>query len=437
MRDVVLFLIICGLMVQIPKRPAIGVMTFAWLSLMNPHRLTYGFAYSFPFVALVGGLTLVSLFAKRGQFKMPKTGLVVVLVLFMMWMTITTPFAFEQERAWIEWDRVMKTLFFTLITMAALNTEKDVKLFALVVTLSLGFYGFKGGLFTILSGGTSRVLGPPGTYIGDNNDLALALLSIVPLAWYQHLQATRRSLRWAYGGLALLTMAAVLGSYSRGALLGFGAMLAMLWLKSRYKVRTGVVVVLLLPLLFMLMPEQWYGRMETIDHYQADASAMGRVNAWHFAVNIAKDNFMGGGYRCFTPRMFRIYAPEPTNVHAPHSIYFQVLGEHGIVGLLLFLTFLLLAWRTGTRVLRFCKDKPELKWASDLAAMSQVSLLGYCAGGAFLTLAYADLLYDIVIILVLLEKVLILQRPAPARQPVPVAAAAPGTVKASAKGGAA
>jgi probable O-glycosylation ligase (exosortase A-associated) len=346
----------------------------------------------------------------------------------MLWMTITTPFAFEQERAWGEWNRVMKTLFFALVSIAALNNVKDTRLFALVVTLSLGFYGFKGGLFTLLSGGSSRVMGPPGTYIGDNNDLALALLTTVPLVWYLHLQETRRWLRWGWAILALLTMTAVLGSYSRGALLGFGAMLVMLWLKSRKKLLTGTVVVLLVPLVFLLMPEQWFGRMQSIGEYKADGSAMGRVNAWHFALNVATDNFMGGGFLTFTPRMFRMYAPVPTDVHAPHSLYFQVLGEHGFVGLALFLTFLFLSWRTGKRVLHFCKDKPELKWAADLAAMCQVSLIGYCVGGAFLTLAYADLLYDVVIILVLLEKVLILQKPEPARIAAPAVAERPHAV---------
>ncbi|ALK95200.2 hypothetical protein AM586_01735 [Massilia sp. WG5] len=400
-------------------------MTFAWLSLMNPHRLTYGFAYSLPWVAAVGGLTLLSLFARPEQFKLPKNALTITLVLFMTWMTITTPFAFEPDRAWDEWDRVMKTLFFALVTIGAINNQKDTKLFALVVILSLGFYGLKGGIFTLLSGGSNRVLGPPGTYIGDNNDLALALLTIVPLVWYLHLQEQHRWLKWGWAALALLSMVAVIGSYSRGALLGFGAMLVMLWLKSRNKLRTGIVVLLVVPLVYILMPEQWFGRMGTISEYQADGSAMGRVNAWHFAFNVATHNFMGGGFRCFTPRMFWLYAPEPANVHAPHSLYFQVLGEHGFVGLVLFLAFLFFAWRTGSRVLRFCKDKPELKWASDLAAMCQVSLLGYCAGGAFLTLAYADLLYDVVIILVLLEKVLVSKVTVPLRQLAPVAAPKP------------
>jgi probable O-glycosylation ligase (exosortase A-associated) len=432
MRDALVFLVIFSILPFVFKRPAIGVMAFTWLSLMNPHRLTYGAAYSFPFAALVGGVTLVALALRPGPKKLPITPLTVTLMLFMAWMSLTTLFAFEPVRAGGEWSRVMKTLFFVLVSMAALNTEKDTRLFALVVTLSLGFYGFKGGVFTLLSGGANRVMGPSDTYITDNNDLALALLTTVPLIWYQHLQAKQRLLRWGLAALALLTMTSVLGSYSRGALLGSGAMLVLLWLKSRNKLRTGMVVLLLVPLVFLLMPEEWFGRMHSIDNYKEDASALGRLNSWRFAINVALDNIMGGGYLTFTPKVFALYAPDPLNIHAPHSIYFQVLGEHGFVGLALFLAFLVLGWRTGSRIIRHCKDKPELKWASDLAAMCQVSLCGYAVGGAFLSLAYFDLLYNIVIIVVLLEKLYILKLAAPAASkdaaplpsPAPVPAAA-------------
>jgi putative inorganic carbon (HCO3(-)) transporter len=420
MRDAIVFAVIFGLLPFVFKRPAIGVMLFTWVSLMNPHRLTYGAAYSFPFAMVIGLVTLVALFARRDPKRLPITPLTVMLILFMGWTTLTTFGAFEPERAWTEWNRVMKTLFFVLVSMAALNNEKDTKLFAAVVTLSLAFYGFKGGVFTVMSGGTSRVLGPDGTYITDNNDLALALLTTVPLVWYLQLQASNRWIKLALSGLALLTMASVLGSYSRGALLGGAAMLGLLWLKSGNKARTGLALLLLLPLVFMLMPEQWFGRMETIDNYKEDASALGRINSWTFAFNVAKDNFMGGGFLTFTPKVFALYAPNPLDVHAPHSIYFQVLGEHGFIGLAIFLSILFLGWRTGSRIIKFCKDRPDLKWARDLAAMCQVSLVGYSVGGAFLSLAYFDLLYDILIIVVLLEKVL-LKKPSPADRRPPVA----------------
>lgn len=419
MRDIALFLFIMGLLPFAFKRPAVGVFLFAWISLMNPHRLTYGFAFEFPFAAIIAGVTLVGMFASREPRKLPMTPLVVVLMLFMVWMTITGVTALEPDAVWTEWNRVAKTILMFLVTVAVIHRPKDVKYLTAVVALSIGFYGFKGGLFTILTGGNSRVLGPMGTYIGDNNDLALALVMTVPLVWYLQSQATNKWLRYGLIGLAVLTMAAAAGSYSRGALLAGGAMLFFLWLKSANKVRTGAVLLMALPLLFLLMPEQWFTRMDSIGEYKQDGSALGRINSWHMAWNIASSNLLGGGYRCFTAPVFRLYAPDPLMVHAPHSIYFQVLGEHGFIGLGLFLLFLFLAWRTGSRVVRFCKGKPELQWASNLAAMCQVSLVGYMVGGAFLTLAYVDQIYDIVAIMLLLEKVLMLK---PATTPRAVSA---------------
>lgn len=411
MRDYLVFGLVFALLPFIVMRPVLGVMGFTWISLMNPHRLAYGTAYNFPFAALIAGLTLVSMFFKPDPKRLPITPVTVTLLVFMAWMTLTGLSAFEPEYAWPEWNRVMKTLFMVLITMVAIYTEKDLKMFAWVVGLSLGFYGFKGGTFTLMSGGSYRVMGPDNTYISDNNDLALALLTTVPLIVYLRSQVTSRWLRLGLAGLVMLTMTSVIGSYSRGALLGSLTMLGVMWLKSASKIRTGIVLGTVLPIVYMLLPEQWFGRMETIDDYQADGSAMGRINSWHTAYNIAADNFMGGGFRTFTQPVFMQYAPDPLDVHAPHSIYFQVLGEHGFIGLGIFLLMLFLAWRTGVRVIKFCKGKEELKWASGLATACQVSLAGYLVGGAFLSLAYFDLLYNIIIMLVLLEKLLLLKAP--------------------------
>jgi probable O-glycosylation ligase (exosortase A-associated) len=184
------------------------------------------------------------------------------------------------------------------------------------------------------------------------------------------------------------------------------------------------VVLVMGVLIATVMPQAWYERMDTINDYQEDNSAMGRINAWHFAWNIATTFPLGGGFNVFTPRQFLLYAPEPYNYHVAHSIYFQVLGDHGFVGLFLFLLLILFAWRTGSRVIKFCGKQAELKWASDLAKMAQVSIIGYAVSGAFLSLAYFDLYYDIIIVLVVLEKILMLK----AKQPFFV----PGTATARA-----
>jgi probable O-glycosylation ligase (exosortase A-associated) len=405
-RDALIFLIVFGSLPLVLKRPAVGAMIYAWLSLMNPHRLTYGAAYDFPFAAVIAAVTLGSLLVSKQRKSMPVNSFTVMLLVFAAWMTLTSFFALEPDFVWGEWNRVMKTYGMLVLTMMAVRTERDIKELVWVIALSLGFFGFKGGLFTLLSGGSSHVYGPDDSYISDNNALALALITVLPIIWYLQQQATKRSMRIGLLVLVAATLIAAAGSYSRGALVAGAAMLGFLWLKSRAKVRTGLALLLIAPLVYLVMPPEWFGRMETIDNYHADASALGRINAWGFAMNVAKSHIMGGGFHAFSPRMFFVYAPEPANHHAAHSIYFQVLGEHGFIGLAIFLVLMVCAWRNGSRIIKMCKERPEWRWASELAAMGQVSMIGFAIGGAFLTLAYYDLIYYIVGTLALVERLL-------------------------------
>jgi probable O-glycosylation ligase (exosortase A-associated) len=155
----------------------------------------------------------------------------------------------------------------------------------------------------------------------------------------------------------------------------------------------AALLVLLVPLALLFMPEQWTARMDTIAEYQSDGSAMGRINAWHMAFNLACDRFFGGGFSMYEPVTFAMYAPDPSGVHAAHSIYFQVLGEHGFIGLALYLMLGLLTWRNAAWTVRHSRDRADLQWATSLAAMIQASLIGFAVGGAFLSLLYWDVPY--------------------------------------------
>ena len=132
---------------------------------------------------------------------------------------------------------------------------------------------------------------------------------------------------------------------------------------------------------------------------------MGRINAWHFAYNLASDRpLVGGGYGAFDPNLFHRYAPVPEDFHDAHSIYFEVLGEHGFVGLGLFLVLGFLSLRHANKVRKSTKDIPKLQWAYDLMSMIQVSIVGYAVGGAFLGLAYFDLYYHLIVMIVLTHR---------------------------------
>jgi len=157
----------------------------------------------------------------------------------------------------------------------------------------------------------------------------------------------------------------------------------------------------MVPALITFMPAQWRERMETIETYESDASAMGRVDTWRMALRLANDRPMGGGFELWTSDTFDRYSPERNTVHDAHSIYFKVLAEHGWIGLILFLGIGVSAWRTGSRIIRQTRDRPDLEWLSSLARTIQVSLAAYATGGAFLGLSYFDLYWHLVALMVL------------------------------------
>ena len=404
MRDLFVTGVIFSLLPFIFKRPWVGILVWSWLAYMNPHRLTWGFAYDFPFSMVVGLVTITAFLFSKEKKEMVWTRETALLLIFLGWMLITTVFAFYPQFAWMQWDKVWKIQLMIFLTVLLINDRHKLHWLVWVIALSLGFYGVKGGIFTIVNGGVYRVQGPGGTFIAGNNEMALALVMVIPLIRYLHLQAKRQ---WEKTGLAtamVLTGVAAIGSQSRGGLVAIVAMGVFLWLKSRNKIITGFYMVIAVAIMASVMPQEWYDRMNTIQNYQQDESALGRINAWHTAFNVAKDRITGGGFEMFQGPTFRQYAPEPYRVHDVHSIYFEQLGEQGFIGLGIFILLGLFTWMRAQQVIRACKKDPERKWAADLAAMIQVSFVGYAAGGAFLGLSYFDLPYHLMIIVVLAAK---------------------------------
>ena len=402
MRDIVITLIVLASLPYAFKRPYIGVLMWVWISVMNPHRLSWGFAYSFPFAAIIAGVTLAGLLFTKDPKKLPMTPIVSTFIAFGVWMAVTTVFAFSPGSASDMLSRVSKIFLMTLVTMMVIKDKKQLHLLIWVLVGSLGYYGIKGGVFTVTSGGGFRVWGPEGTFIEGNNEVALALITIIPMFYYLFLTTANKWLRYGFVASIILCALAALGSYSRGALLGIAAMVLFLWLKSPKKMLLGLVLAIMIPAAIAFMPAQWSDRMNTVKEYKEDESAMGRINAWSMAFNLASDRpLTGGGFDIYDARTFARYAPNPADIHAAHSLYFQALGEHGFVGLGLYLMLGLLAWRRGTRTIKLTARRPELKWAGTLATMLQVSMVGFGVGGAFLSLLYFDVPYYLMAMMVI------------------------------------
>jgi probable O-glycosylation ligase (exosortase A-associated) len=387
---------------------------------MNPHRLGWGFAYSMPFAQMVAIATILGLASGRERFSLPRSKEVVLLILLWADFLFTTIFAYNQFEAWDQFNKVTKILILTGFTMLLLQERGRLRLLLCVIAFSIGFFGLKGGVWAVMTGGGNMVLGPPGTFISGNTEIGLALNMVLPFFVYLMRDEKIPHLKWLWRAMFVFSIIAILITYSRGALLGLGVVLAMLFLKSRMKFVALLMMALAVPVLLSTLPEQWFGRMETIQTYEQDKSAVNRLRAWNVSYRMALDRpITGYGFRPFSREMYLRYDPEygPRSGDA-HSIFFQVLAEHGFVGFGLYCLLILSTLLTLRRVQRLTRNREDFLWANNYAQMVQASIFAYVANGAFLSMSYFDLFYALVAITVLLERLVYAQQPQ--GEPVPV-----------------
>lgn len=404
MRDIALALFIFGTIPFILSRPYIGLLVWSWLGYMNPHRLCYGFAYSFPWVMMIAALTLVSFAISKERKSIPMSAVSLLLFVFLTWTGITTLVAVEPASAAEKFQEFAKIVVMVFVTLAMVNTRERMHWLVWMVVVSLGFYGVKGGVFTVLGGGVNHVLGPPGSFISDNNALALALCMILPLMRYLQLQATRKAVRVGMGLGMLLTGIAILGTYSRGGLIGLVVVAGALFLKTRRRFAMVLVIIGVGLIAYHFMPAKWTERMGTLHEATQTSSGESRIQSWKFAANVAFHRpLVGGGFDDYqSASLWAAYAPEGAIQRAIHSIYFRTLGEQGFPGLILFLGLLFASWRNCSRVRKKTRDLPEQRWAYDLASMLQVTLVAFMVAGAFLPMPYFDLSYQLMALSALL-----------------------------------
>src|SRR6266545_4457846 len=126
MRDIALTLVIFGSLPFILWRPYIGILVWTWIGFMNPHRLTWGFAYDMPFALIVALVTLVSMLISREPKKVPWTRETIVLLMFVVWMAITTIFAEYPELAWQHLNKVAKIQLMIFVTLVLMQRKERI-----------------------------------------------------------------------------------------------------------------------------------------------------------------------------------------------------------------------------------------------------------------------------------------------------------------------
>jgi len=395
------------------KRPYLGVTAWVWIALAAPTEWAFGFSQSFrPNLTIVLVTAIAYLFsgeARGARFN----GLFGIVVAFCGWTFLSTAAndSFDSAWVWDYWVRFVKVVLLFIFVVLILRKRIHIDTLVWAIVLSVSSYAAMEGVKFILSGGGHRIAGRAGI-IEDRNDLAVAINMCLPLVVYLTSVTKNRIVRNGLWVLLVLGIVGVVGTYSRGGFIGLAILGFAVWLTSRYKLALALAAVVALPIAYQLAPEDWRNRQSTISTAaEEDSSFIGRLWAWKVSSLIAADDpLTGGGFGAVTdPVLWNRYAPATPDFgpiatppippwlapKAAHNIYFQVLGDHGWVGLAIFLSMLWTCFITNLRNIRRAREA-GVGWYQHLARAINLSLVGYGITGANVSLAYFDLLYAII-----------------------------------------
>jgi probable O-glycosylation ligase (exosortase A-associated) len=406
-------------------QPFAGVLFWTWVGYFNPQDFTYGIASKIPFALLVAIPTMAGLIVTKRKQLPPLTIETGLMLLLWFWFCITTVNVYFSPTLVHHWTdsiqflwRVSKILLMVFVALALVTDSKRLRWWYLVTAASFAFFALKGSVFGVLTGGQDKVYGPKNSMIYDNNDFGLAMNMALPMfAAYARTEKSRW-VRWGFWAAVPMGIAAIILTYSRGAMLGLVTVLFAMMMKSKRRflglAGTGIAIALIL----VIAPAKWMERMLTLKNVSADQSALARFHSWTFAYRFFLDHpILGGGFQTFTAPLYGQYNLLADRVQGPHSIYFQVLAEHGAPGLILFLGLITCSVWSCSRLKRAFLRQPGSENLAVYADMIQLGLITFMVSGAFLGRAYFDLLYQLVATVIVL-KMLARERERPPASPL-------------------
>ena len=233
-------------------------------------------------------------------------------------------------------------------------------------------------------------------FLGDGNDFSLSVCVIFPLCLWLVLAAEKKRQKLVYSFALAVLILAVIGTQSRGASLALAGMFGFLWWSGSRKMLGTIAIVIVSIGVASFAPPEYFQRMETITNYQEEGSAMGRIMAWKTGVRMAqKYPVTGVGSGHFSVALGTEFRPpEFGNENLPwltaHSMYFLVIGELGIPGIFCLMAILLGNYRRLGQLRKRARGRPgpDAKAFDQLFLMLNASLVAFCIGGAFLSVAY-------------------------------------------------
>lgn len=417
MLDLALAAFVMGLLALGLRRPFIWVLAYLYVDIVAPQKISYFLLASVPislivFVAAFGGW-LVADDKADSRFTL-RQGLLAVLLLYCAVSTQLADFPLE---AAAKWAWVWKALVFAIFLPLTLCTRLRIEAAVLFMVLSAGAIAISGGIKTAFSGGgygSLKFFVQDNTGLYEGSIISAVAVAIIPLVFWLARHGTIFPRDWRVRTFALaLAFACLLipvGTQARTGLLCIGllGLLSLRTVKNRalYIGAMGLAALAAVPFL----PHSFTQRMSTIENHQSDQSASTRLAVWAWTLDYVKDHPFGGGFEAYRSNRLVIETRDAatsgnstaieTNTitdqgRAFHSSYFEMLGEQGWPGLILWLWLQASGlWQMERLRSRWRKRAaapgagPDSQWQAPLANALQQAQLVYLLGSVFVGIAF-------------------------------------------------
>ena len=394
------------------RRPFLWVLAYLYVDILAPQKISWMILSKVPvsmivWMAAFGGWLLVDA-KEHSRFTLRQ----VLLVLLLLWCGYTTLMADFPGDAVNKWSWVWKALLFAIFLPLTLRTRLRLEAAVLVMVLTVGAIIISGGMKTAMGGGGYGFLK---LFVNDNSGLyegsiiSCVAIAVIPLIVWLMKHGTIFPPEWRVKTFAIALIFACclmpVGTQARTGLLCIGLLgvLSLRTVKRRFLYLTLIGTLALVSVPFL--PDSFRARMSTIENHQADESASTRIQVWQWTWDYVKDKPMGGGFFAYLGNkisyktvkkddsggMTSIETQQITDQgRAYHSSYFEMLGEQGWPGFVLWALLQLSGlWQMERLRRRWLKRTgPGEQWQAPLATALQHAQLIYLLGSLFVGIAF-------------------------------------------------
>jgi putative inorganic carbon (hco3(-)) transporter len=443
MRDLI-FVAYVGLILLIAfKRPFMFTLVYAYIDICAPQRLSYFLLNSVPLSLIVFAMATLGFLLsddKKDVRISPRWALLILLILYCGYTTIT---AVQPVFALEKWGWVWKALVFAAFLPLTLHKRLRIEALILTMVLSLSALIVTGGIKTMGGGGGYGMLV---LLIDDNSGLfegsiiSCVAITVIPLILWLAKHGTIFVPDWRVKLYAAALIFACLlipvGTQARTGIVCIAVLGVLLLRYARYRLLYLAGIALASAIVIPNLPESFTKRTETINNYKADESASTRIAVWQWTWEYAKKHPMGGGFEAYRENRikYKIEAKEGTQTdvvedepkivvdesRAYHSSYFEMLGEQGYPGLIIWLLIHFGGvWRMEvvSRLYRKRKREGE-EWIAPLATALQNAHIVYLVGALFVGIAFQPFVYMMVAAQIGLDTYLARRRQEAAWRPI-------------------